>query len=113
MRVSQASSAVAWETKHLRVWPNRWSAAFILPIRKRSACVRRLPRFLDMEQQHRSLILAMLRQGSAQKTGTSGARYSLFLSFDRGLQVLVEALGDAIRADVKLNTRVLKVELVR
>src|SRR5688500_8950674 len=32
-----------------------------------------LPRFLDMEQEHRSLILAMLRKGRAQ-TGTSGAR---------------------------------------
>ena len=38
-----------------------------------------LPRFLEMERDHRSLILAMLRQGRAQKSGTSGARYSLFL----------------------------------
>src|SRR6185295_2339222 len=64
-----------------------------------------LPRFLDMEQKHRSLILAMLRQGRAQKAGTSGARYSLFLSFDRGMQVLVDALT-RINADVFLNTRV-------
>ena len=63
-----------------------------------------LPRFLDMEQKHRSLILAMLRQGRAQKTGTSGARYSLFLSFDRGMQVLVDALTQ-IKADIRLNTR--------
>ncbi|HVF24014.1 MAG TPA: protoporphyrinogen oxidase, partial [Pyrinomonadaceae bacterium] len=40
-----------------------------------------LPRFLDMERDHRSLILGMLRKGRSQ-TGTSGARYSLFLSFD-------------------------------
>ena len=64
-----------------------------------------LPRFLDMEQKHRSLILAMLRQGRAQKSGTSGARYSLFLSFDRGMQVLVDALT-RVNADVLLNTRV-------
>ena len=64
-----------------------------------------LPRFLDMEQKHRSLILAMLRQGRAQKAGTSGARYSLFLSFDRGMQVLVDALT-RINADFLLNTRV-------
>jgi oxygen-dependent protoporphyrinogen oxidase len=64
-----------------------------------------LPRFLDMEQKHRSLILAMLRQGRAQKTGTSGARYSLFLSFDRGMQVLVDTLKQ-INADFLLNTRV-------
>ena len=64
-----------------------------------------LPRFLDMEREHRSLILAMLRQGQRHKTGTSGARYSLFLSFDRGMQVLVDALAK-VKADVRLNTRV-------
>lgn len=64
-----------------------------------------LPRFLEMERQHRSLILAMLRQGRAQKVGTSGARYSLFLSFDRGMQVLVDTLARQIKADIRLNTR--------
>jgi oxygen-dependent protoporphyrinogen oxidase len=64
-----------------------------------------LPRFLDMEQNHRSLILAMLRQGRAQKTGTSGARYSLFLSFERGMQVLVDALVTRINADLRVKTR--------
>ncbi|HEX5884028.1 MAG TPA: protoporphyrinogen oxidase [Pyrinomonadaceae bacterium] len=63
-----------------------------------------LPRFLDMERKHRSLILAMLRQGNAQKSGTSGARYSLFLSFDRGMQVLTDALAQ-VNADIRLNTR--------
>src|SRR5690349_16880998 len=55
-----------------------------------------LPRFLDMERDHRSLILAMLRkarsQAGTEKSGTSGARYSLFLSFDRGMEVMVQAL---------------------
>jgi oxygen-dependent protoporphyrinogen oxidase len=64
-----------------------------------------LPRFLDMEQNHRSLILAMLRQGRAQKTGTSGARYSLFLSFERGMQLLVDALVTRINADLRVKTR--------
>ena len=62
-----------------------------------------------MEQEHRSLILAMLRQGRAQKTGTSGARYSLFLSFDRGMQVLVDALAK-VNADIRLNTRVVQLK---
>lgn len=66
-----------------------------------------LPRFLEMEQKHRSLILAMARQGRTQKTGTSGARYSLFLSFDRGMQVLVST---QINADIRLNTRVARLE---
>lgn len=64
-----------------------------------------LPRFLDMEQQHRSLILAMLRQSRRQTTGTSGARYSLFLSFDKGMQVLVDALAH-VKTDIRLNARV-------
>jgi len=63
-----------------------------------------LPRFLDMEQKHRSLILAMARLGRAQKTGTSGARYSLFVSFERGMQTLVEPLT-RINADLSVNTR--------
>ena len=74
-----------------------------------------LPRFLDMERDHRSLILAMLRQArsqaSAEKRGTSGARYSLFLSFDRGMEVLVQALEQALeeastQVETRLNTRV-------
>src|SRR5215218_2074807 len=63
-----------------------------------------LPRFLDMESKHRSLILAMLRQGPVNKSGTSGARYSLFLSFERGMQVLVDALT-RINADFRMKTR--------
>jgi protoporphyrinogen/coproporphyrinogen III oxidase len=63
-----------------------------------------LPRFLEMEREHRSLILAMLRQGRAQKSGTSGARYSLFLSFDRGVRVLVDAVT-RIKADFRVKTR--------
>lgn len=64
-----------------------------------------LPRFLEMEREHRSLILAMLRQGRAQKIGTSGARYSLFLSFDEGMQLLVDALARQVKADIRLNAR--------
>lgn len=62
-----------------------------------------LPRFLDMEKDHRSVILAMLRQD--RNAGTSGARYSLFLSFDRGMEVLVNALSNVI-PNVRLNTRI-------
>ena len=66
-----------------------------------------LPRFLDMERAHRSLILAMMRQG--QTRGTSGARYSLFLSFDDGMEVLVDALRRVI-PNVRLNTRVTAIQ---
>jgi len=73
-----------------------------------------LPRFLDMEDQHRSLIVAMLRQKNAKQSGTSGARYSLFLSFDKGMHVLVDALWRAlgqIQADIRLNTKVEQLKL--
>jgi oxygen-dependent protoporphyrinogen oxidase len=75
-----------------------------------------LPRFLEMEREQRSLILAMWRKSRASKkqTGISGARYSLFLSFDRGMQVLVDALerstADSIQANVRLQTRVTALE---
>ena len=69
-----------------------------------------LPRFLDMEDQHRSLILAMLRQNNVKQSGTSGARYSLFLSFDSGMQVLVDALAQ-VKADIRLNTRAEQLKL--
>jgi oxygen-dependent protoporphyrinogen oxidase len=62
-----------------------------------------LPRFLDMEQAHRSLILAMMRQG--QKKGTSGPRYSLFLSFDSGMELLVNTLAGVV-PNVRLKTRI-------
>ena len=71
-----------------------------------------LPRFLDMEQKHRSLILGMWRQGRNTQNvkGVSGARYSLFLSFDEGTEVLVKALEKRIReskqAEIRLRTSV-------
>lgn len=71
-----------------------------------------LPRFLDMEQKHRSLILAMARLGRAQKTGTSGARYSLFLSFNQGMQVLIEPLT-RMNADLRVRTRAQRITFDR
>lgn len=74
-----------------------------------------MPRFLEMEREHGSVIRALRKQnkgapvargpasrgsgptessGTAQ--GTSGARYSLFLSFDRGMQLLTDKLAERI-----------------
>lgn len=63
-----------------------------------------MPRFLDMEREHRSLIRALGKRGSSSEggaieRGTSGARYSLFLSFDRGMQLLTDKLGERVSAD--------------
>jgi protoporphyrinogen/coproporphyrinogen III oxidase len=80
-----------------------------------------MPRFLEMEREHGSVIRALRKQGSSPtvregaKSETSGARYSLFLSFDRGMQLLTDKLADAISnsslGSIRLNTRVESLEL--
>src|SRR5215213_1681110 len=72
-----------------------------------------MPRFLEMERRDRSLILSMWKAARASKDaarhgrGASGARYSLFLSFDEGTQVLTDALAARLPEDtLRLNTRV-------
>lgn len=68
-----------------------------------------MPRFLDMEREHRSLILALWKQArrptAGAQNGASGARYGLFLSFDDGMQVLTDAIAARLpAASVRLNT---------
>jgi protoporphyrinogen/coproporphyrinogen III oxidase len=89
-----------------------------------------LPRFLKMEQEHGSLLRAMWaarrrsnpatttenaktrrreehEEGSSTSTGVSGARYGLFVSFDDGMQTLVDALVARLPAGcVSLGTRI-------
>ncbi len=58
-----------------------------------------MPRFVDVERRHRSVILG-LRRGLAQaaqpKEGTSGARWSLFVTFADGMETLVTTLADRL-----------------
>lgn len=70
-----------------------------------------MPRFLLMEREHRSLIRAMWKQRrklpAAQSSGTSGARYSLFLTFDGGMQMLSDELARRLPPEsIRLNTKV-------
>jgi protoporphyrinogen/coproporphyrinogen III oxidase len=70
-----------------------------------------MPRFLKMEREHRSLIRAMWKQRrkiqASESKATSGARYSLFLSFDEGMQTLVDGIMVRLNdVSVRLNTRV-------
>lgn len=51
-----------------------------------------LPRFLEMERRHGSLICAARRDPSGAKASESGARYGLFATLRGGLQTLVDAL---------------------
>jgi protoporphyrinogen/coproporphyrinogen III oxidase len=70
-----------------------------------------MPRFLEMERRHRSLIWAMWRGrrqlNREEMRGTSGARYSLFLSFDKGMRLLSDRLASRLPAGVlRLGTNV-------
>lgn len=69
-----------------------------------------MPRFLDLERRHRSVI-AGLRRGrrspAGAGAGTSGARYSLFVTPRRGMSAIVERLLQEIPAGaLRLGTRV-------
>jgi oxygen-dependent protoporphyrinogen oxidase len=69
-----------------------------------------MPRFLEMERTHGSLLRAMWaqrRERPAESRGTSGARYSMFLSLDGGLQMMVDRLGERLPAgSIRLNAPV-------
>ncbi|MDT4965716.1 MAG: protoporphyrinogen/coproporphyrinogen oxidase [Acidobacteriota bacterium] len=70
-----------------------------------------MPRFLQMEREDRSLIRAMWKQrrkqSAAESRATSGARYSFFLSFDEGMQLLIDTLVGRLKGvSVRLNTKV-------
>lgn len=70
-----------------------------------------MPRFLEMERNHRSLISAMWKQRrraqGSEASGTSGPRYSLFLSFDEGMQLLVDGITARLGSvSIRLKTKV-------
>ena len=70
-----------------------------------------MPRFLDMERDHRSLIRASRKQvaeSSKAETEGSGARYGLFATLRNGLSQLIEKLEERITAsaDIRRNTPV-------
>jgi protoporphyrinogen/coproporphyrinogen III oxidase len=73
-----------------------------------------MPRFLEMERRDRSVILGMRRAGRAAPAaaqGTSGARWSLFLTFTDGMEELVHALAGRLPPGaVRLKERVVAVE---
>jgi oxygen-dependent protoporphyrinogen oxidase len=53
-----------------------------------------LPRFLALEREHRSLILGLRRAARPKESaGTSGARWSLFVTLADGMETLVHALA--------------------
>jgi oxygen-dependent protoporphyrinogen oxidase len=56
-----------------------------------------MPRFLELELRERSIIKALWRAGRrAPRSGTSGARWSLFVTFRNGMEELVTALASRL-----------------
>jgi oxygen-dependent protoporphyrinogen oxidase len=52
-----------------------------------------MPRFLDIEREHRSLILGLRAcAGAPAERGAAGARYDLFASHARGMEALVDEI---------------------
>ena len=67
------------------------------------------PRFLEMENAHGSIIKALRaqkKQAAQTSRGTSGPRYSLFLSFRSGMQTLIDTLTDAVSGCIRLGASV-------
>lgn len=54
-----------------------------------------MPKFLELEQTYGSLIQGLRKEKKIGK-GTSGPRYSLFLTFKKGMNYLIQNLKDAI-----------------
>jgi protoporphyrinogen/coproporphyrinogen III oxidase len=67
-----------------------------------------MPRFLELERRERSVMLALWRAARrAHPVGTSGARWSLFVTLREGMEELVRALGDRLPpGSVRLKERV-------
>jgi oxygen-dependent protoporphyrinogen oxidase len=67
-----------------------------------------MPRFLALEQEHRSLILGLRRAARpGEATGASGARWSLFVTLAEGMEELVSALAARLpRGAVRVGTPV-------
>jgi protoporphyrinogen/coproporphyrinogen III oxidase len=71
-----------------------------------------MPRFLELERRERSIILGLMRAAKrAPQAGTSGARWSLFVTFAHGMGQMIETLAARLPySAVKLQTRVTGIE---
>jgi protoporphyrinogen/coproporphyrinogen III oxidase len=71
-----------------------------------------MPRFLEAERRHRSIIRGLRHaQHATPQPGTSGARYSLFVTFADGMEAMVRAVAEKLPdSSVVLSQRVSNVE---
>src|SRR5581483_6973670 len=71
------------------------------------------PRFVEMERKYGSVIRGLRaaeKARAAQSSGTSGARWNLFLSFRRGMGSLVEALQSRVGSSLRFGAEVSGIE---
>ena len=62
-----------------------------------------MPRFLELEKRERSIILALWRASRrAPQAGTSGARWSLFVTFKDGMEEFITTLASRLPAGAAL-----------
>jgi oxygen-dependent protoporphyrinogen oxidase len=72
-----------------------------------------MPRFIEMERRHGSLMRGMRAAEAAraaQQSGTSGARWSLFLSLRGGVSALPDALAARLEGSIRRGADVAAVE---
>jgi protoporphyrinogen/coproporphyrinogen III oxidase len=69
-----------------------------------------LKRFVEMERKHGSIIKGLLKEDRKHLATASGARYSKFLTLDRGMQSLVDALSNSLIGErILLSSKALSV----
>jgi protoporphyrinogen/coproporphyrinogen III oxidase len=68
-----------------------------------------MPRFLEAERKHGS-VMRGLRASPSKGGSASGARYGLFVSFDGGMQVLVDALVARLDRRVRTGAQVVSLD---
>lgn len=70
-----------------------------------------MSRFVALEEKHGSVIRGMrAKKGRASEQAASGARYGLFVAFDRGMQVLIDALAVRVGDRLRLSSPVCAIE---
>lgn len=71
-----------------------------------------MPRFPKMERERGSVVRALRAKRAAGGESASGARYGLFVGFDRGMQVMVDALAQRIGPRLRTRTTVRAIERI-
>ncbi len=71
-----------------------------------------MPRFIEMEKDHRSVTLGMLHKRKNAAGNAKGVRYGLFVSFKRGNQTLIDALSTRLGSKIQLGVEVTSIRRV-